>query len=118
MREIGNSKAFAEACAAAAAAMAEAGKAQPDGWAVTTNVLTQYPGTTWITIPREGTLSISFDRGSGHARAVVVHGGRPGIRVVPLEPGATSLAVRPGDALIFQLASPATDRFDLVYSLS
>lgn len=118
MTDFGTSEAFAEACAAAAAAMAEARAAQPDGWAVNTNLLAAYPGTTWISIPRAGTLSVSFDRGSGHARAVVIHSDRSGIRLVPLAPGQSSIAVGGSDALVYQLASPATDTFNLVYSLS
>jgi hypothetical protein len=112
----GDLKKWAEAGKAAAGAMAKARKAQPGGWVQVTNVVSQFPGSTWIGIPRAGTLSVLFQPGSGHDQAGILHAGGGG-RIVPLAPGQSSVPVGEGDLILYQLASPATDSITLVYSL-
>ena len=72
------------------------------------------PGYTYIVVPRGGTLWVYYSNVPPARQIYVWHQvGSP----TPINPGENTIAVGPGDMIVYQLANPGSDAITLGYQM-
>jgi hypothetical protein len=79
-------------------------------------VVNSPPGETQIVVPQPGTLWVGFEYDDVPPQQIGVS--HQGGAFTPIVPGENFIPVGPGDAIVYQLANPATDSIKLAYQMS